>query len=239
MRFIGMRQIFRTLLPASIFLGIGAGCATIAMGDPTPTKLPSQLSKQTVGKPSAKTASLYLASGCFWCIESQFEMLKGVKEVVSGYAGAKGSQPSYESVLGGSTGFAEAVEVQYDPAVISADNLLRIFFVSHDPTQLNRQGPDVGTQYRSAIFFRNDAEKKRAATILDEVSKEKIFPNKIVTTIEPLIKFWRAEEYHQDYYAKFEKASDAERSKMNAGYCSYVVSPKIEAFKQKFAHLLK
>jgi methionine-S-sulfoxide reductase len=166
-------------------------------------------------------------------------MLKGVKEVVSGYAGAKGPQPTYESVLSGRTGFAEAVEVQYDPSVISPENLLRVFFVSHDPTQLNRQGPDVGTQYRSAIFFRNEAEKKRAEKILAEVSGEKLFPNKIATTIEPLIRFWRAEEYHQDYFAKFEKASDADRAKMNAGYCSYVVSPKIEAFKLKFAHLLK
>lgn len=199
-----------------------------------PTNLPTQ-----PGQPTGKTEKLYVAAGCFWCIEGQMEMLKGVSAVVSGYAGGKTANPTYEQVSSGTTGHAEVVEVTFDPGVIQKADLLRIFFVSHDPTQLNRQGPDVGTQYRSAIFYRSEEEKNLAQRIKDEIIGEKLFSGKVVTTIEPLGPFTRAEEYHQNYYAKFEKASDAERAKMNAGYCSYVVSPKIAKFRERFATLLK
>ncbi|MBL8059907.1 MAG: peptide-methionine (S)-S-oxide reductase MsrA [Chthonomonas sp.] len=199
-----------------------------------PSKLPLE-----PGKPSGKTEKLYVAAGCFWCIEGQMDMLKGVTTAVSGYAGGRTKNPTYKDVMSGTTGHAEVVEVTFDPGVIKAEDILRIFFVSHDPTQLNRQGPDVGTQYRSATFYRNDEEKALLEKIKAEMIAEKLFPGKIVTTIEPLGAFTRAEEYHQNYFAKFEKASESEKAQMNAGYCSYVVSPKIIKFREQFAHLLK
>lgn len=225
------------ILPIGLAV-LAAACAPLAQAEPSDGKLPSGLTKAP-GKASGKSESVFVAAGCFWCIESQMEMLKGVRAVISGYAGGTLKNPKYDDVLSGQTGHAEAVEIQFDPAVISGDDLLRIFFVSHDPTQLNRQGNDYGTQYRSAIFYRNAIEKRRAERIRNEIVKEKLFKGKVVTTIEPLTTFWRAEDYHQDYYAKYEKATEAERAQMNVGYCQYIVSPKVAKFREKFSHLLK
>lgn len=222
-----------TLLLGAIGLILSA-CASVDQDHKMPSKLPLE-----PGKPSGKTEKLYVAAGCFWCIEGQMDMLKGVTTAVSGYAGGRTKNPTYKDVMSGTTGHAEVVEVTFDPGVIKAEDILRIFFVSHDPTQLNRQGPDVGTQYRSATFYRNDEEKALLEKIKAEMIAEKLFPGKIVTTIEPLGAFTRAEEYHQNYFAKFEKASESEKAQMNAGYCSYVVSPKIIKFREQFAHLLK
>lgn len=221
---------------AALALASLFGCATVAEAESR--DLPSQLGK---GPKAAKAGeqTLVVGAGCFWCIEAQFEMLKGVKSVVSGYAGGDVENPTYMMVMSGRTGHAEVVKVTFDPSVIAAEDLLRIFFVSHDPTQLNRQGNDVGTQYRSAIFYRDEAERKLAERIKAEITKEKLFDDPVVTTLEPLSKFWKAEEYHQDYFAKFQKASEAERAKMNVGYCTYVVNPKVEKFREKFSHLIK
>ncbi|HVL38291.1 MAG TPA: peptide-methionine (S)-S-oxide reductase MsrA [Fimbriimonadaceae bacterium] len=182
---------------------------------------------------------LILGGGCFWCYEGMFEILKGVRTVEVGYAGGARPNPTYEQVCSGVTGHAEVFRVIYDPKLISADDLLRIFFTVHDPTTLNRQGSDVGTQYRSVIFYESPKEKERAERIIAEITREKIWKDPIVTTLEPLKNYSRAEEYHQDYFEKYSKASEAERMGMNGGYCKAIISPKVAKFRQKFAHLLK
>lgn len=184
-------------------------------------------------------SSLVVAGGCFWCLETQFEQLKGVSKVESGYAGGSVANPTYQQVGSGTTGHAEAVKIFFDPKQISAGDLLHVFFTIHDPTTLNRQGPDHGTQYRSAIFYSNDTEKALAEKIKAEIVNEKIWPNPIVTAIEPLKNYTRAEEYHQDYYKKFEEGSVSQKMGMNAGYCTAVIEPKVTKFRQKYAHLLK
>lgn len=159
-----------------------------------------------------------LAGGCFWCTEAIFKRLKGVISVTSGYAGGGMENPSYERVSSGQTGHAEAIQIVFDPKMISFNKLLEIFWVIHDPTTLNRQGPDVGTQYRSAIFYHNKEQKRIA-----EESKRK--DGKIVTEIKPFTKFYTAEEYHQNYY---------ERNKDVNPYCSIVIDPKIQKLLDKF-----
>jgi peptide-methionine (S)-S-oxide reductase len=182
---------------------------------------------------------LVVAAGCFWCVEAIFEELRGVSKVVSGYTGGKVPNPTYEQVCAGITGHAEAVKIYYNPAEVSADDLLRIFFTTHDPTTLNRQGPDTGTQYRSAIFFSNDEEKARAEKIIKEINEAAIWKDKIVTTIEPLKEFYLAEEYHQNYYDTFENANELQKMRMNAGYCRAVIEPKVAKFRQMYRDKLK
>ena len=143
-----------------------------------------------------------LAAGCFWCVEAVFEQLDGVSEVVSGYAGGAEDTATYEQVAGGRTEHAEAVRITYDPSKITFGQLLRVFFATHDPTQKNRQGPDVGTQYRSAIFFGNEDEKRVAEAYLKQLREEKVFEKDIATTLEPLEGFYKAEGYHQDFVEK-------------------------------------
>lgn len=154
-------------------------------------------------RPKAATLdTAAFAGGCFWGIEAVFEHVKGVTDAMSGYAGGRVAAPSYEEVSTGETGHAESVRVVYDPAAVSYGKLLQIFFsVAHDPTELNRQGPDVGTQYRSAIFYRNDAQKKEATAYIDQLTKAKYFPRPIVTQVTQLDKFFPAEAHHQDYMA--------------------------------------
>jgi peptide-methionine (S)-S-oxide reductase len=183
--------------------------------------------------------SLVVAGGCFWCIEVLFDELKGVYFAENGYAGGSTANPTYEQVLSGRTGHAEVIKIVFDPKQITAADLLRYFFVLHDPTTLNRQGNDVGTQYRSAIFYANAQEKALAEKIKKEISDQKVWNSPIVTTIEPLKNYARAEEYHQDYYAKYEKATPAERMKMNVGYCNAIIEPKVRKFREKFASKLK
>ncbi len=142
------------------------------------------------------------AGGCFWCTEASFDQLKGVKEVVSGYSGGKEDNPTYKQVSYGKTTHAEAIDIYYDPEIITYQKLLDVFFVAHDPTQLNRQGNDVGAQYRSAIYYRTPEEKKMAEATIKKLTDTKKFPKPIVTEIAPFTKFWEAEDYHQDYYKK-------------------------------------
>lgn len=219
-----------------ILTAVAATTALAALGiggQQHPTDAPKPLPEP------AGSSKLVVAGGCFWCVESQMERLKGVYFVESGYAG--GAQPgvSYEEVCTGQTGHAEAVKIVFDPKVITEDDLLRIFFVAHDPTQLNRQGPDSGTQYRSAIFYSNEVEKALAEKIRKEIADRKLYDRPIVTTIEPLKNWTRAEEYHQNYFEKFEKATPAQKMMMNAGYCSAVVAPKVVKFRKEFADRLK
>ena len=185
------------------------------------------------------TQSLVLGAGCFWCYEPIFKELKGVIDVEVGYAGGASAITTYEAVCGGRTGHAEVYKVSYDPSLVSAEDLLRVFFTVHDPTQKDRQGSDVGTQYRSVIFYTTEEEKVTAQKVLDEVQAEGLYPKPIVTTLEPLTNYSRAEEYHQDYWEKLEAATPAEKWSMNVGYCNAVVTPKVLKYRQKFADAMK
>ena len=170
-----------------------------------------------------------LAGGCFWCLEAAFEQLAGVERVTSGYAGGQVANPSYEAVCGGDTGHAEVVQLQFDPAVISFRELLGVFFTIHDPTTLNRQGHDVGTQYRSAVFY-HDAEQERVAReVIAGLEKEKIFDDPIVTEVVPLDRFWPAEAYHHQYF----------RRNPYQPYCMAVVAPKVAKLRKQFFDRLK
>jgi peptide-methionine (S)-S-oxide reductase len=176
---------------------------------------------------SSETATL--AGGCFWCLEAVFQEVEGVIEVVPGYAGGTTVNPTYEQVCAGRTGHAEAVQVAFDPAVISYRDILEIFFSVHDPTTLNRQGADVGTQYRSAVFYYDEKQQAATAEIISELDKAGTWGGKIVTQVAPLDRFYPAEEYHRDYYKKHPEA----------GYCRAVISPKVAKFRQKWAQRLK
>ncbi len=175
------------------------------------------------------TETAVFGTGCFWCTEALFETLDGVKEVVSGYSGGKTPNPDYRSVCTGTTGHAECVKITYDPAVISFTELLQAFFRSHDPTSLNRQGADVGTQYRSVIFYINETQKRLAEEITEELNKSQAYSKPIVTEISPLDKFYVAEDYHQNYYA----------NNPEQGYCAVVIAPKLDKFRQVFKNKLK
>lgn len=170
-----------------------------------------------------------LAGGCFWCVEAVFDDLKGVEDVVSGYSGGHVENPTYRQVCDGNTGHAEVVQVKFDPNVISFKDVLHVFFSVHDPTTLNRQGNDVGTQYRSAIFFHSDEQKRIAEETIREIEAEKVWDDPIVTEVTKFEKFWPAEDYHQEYFA----------NNPNQPYCSAVVGPKVAKFRQKFVDRLK
>lgn len=169
-----------------------------------------------------------LGAGCFWCVEAVFQELKGVKSVVSGYSGGDVKNPSYRAVVSGTTGHAEVVQITFDPEVISLDILLKVFWSTHNPTTLNRQGADVGTQYRSAIFYHNKEQRKLAQESKVEVASE-LWDNPIVTEITPLGKFYEAEDYHQNYFA----------NNPNQGYCRVVINPKLQKFREQFQAWLK
>jgi len=172
----------------------------------------------------ARYAIATLAGGCFWCTEAIFKRLRGVESVVSGYSGGRVENPSYEQVSSGMSGHAEAVQIKFDPKEISSEQLLDGFFKLHDPTQLNRQGSDVGEQYRSAIFYHDGRQKKTAEAKIASLEKSDVYKSKIVTQIEPFKSFYEAEDYHKDYY-------DKNRS---AGYCQVVIDPKIRKLYQDF-----
>ncbi|MFN2215774.1 MAG: peptide-methionine (S)-S-oxide reductase MsrA [Anaerolineales bacterium] len=170
-----------------------------------------------------------LAGGCFWCIEAVFKELKGVHKVESGYSGGTTPNPTYRQVCDGTTGHAEAVQITFDPEEISYKDLLNVFFSVHDPTTLNRQGADVGTQYRSAIFYHSSPQEQTAKAVKDELDRSKTWDNPIVTQIQPFAVFYKAEDYHQDYFA----------NNPNQPYCSVVVAPKVAKFRKHFLDKLK
>ena len=170
-----------------------------------------------------------LASGCFWCTEAVFKRVNGVISAVSGYSGGSVDNPSYDQVCSGRTGHAEAVQVKFDPKIISLEQILEIFWYTHDPTTLNRQGNDVGTQYRSAVFYNSQSQKDIALKIKNDLESKKVYPNPIVTEITPFKNFYQAEEYHKDYYD----------NNKTVPYCSYVIDPKISKLLTKFSSSLK
>jgi peptide-methionine (S)-S-oxide reductase len=170
-----------------------------------------------------------LGGGCFWCLEAVYDRMEGVQSVVSGYMGGKTANPSYNDVCGGGTGHAEVVQVTFDPKVTSFRDVLEVFFTIHDPTTLNRQGNDAGTQYRSAIFFHSPEQETVARQFIAELTADKVWSNPIVTEVTPASTFYPAEDYHQEYFER------------NPGqpYCQYVVVPKVQKFRQKFAAKMK
>ncbi|PYP38033.1 MAG: peptide-methionine (S)-S-oxide reductase [Gemmatimonadetes bacterium] len=177
----------------------------------------------------AQRETATLAGGCFWCLEAAFQDLKGVEKVQSGYAGGHIANPSYEQVCTGTTGHAEVVQITFDPTVVSFDDLLHVFFTIHDPTTLNRQGEDVGTQYRSAIFYHTPQQKATAERVIRELEAEKVWDDPVVTELKPLDAFYPAEQYHRDYY----------RRNPNQGYCRAVIAPKVAKVRKLYFDKLK
>lgn len=175
------------------------------------------------------TDTATLAAGCFWCVEAIFDDLIGVEDVVSGYSGGHTDNPTYQEVCSETTGHAEVAQIRFDPDVISFKEILQVFFTVHDPTQLNRQGNDIGSSYRSAIFYHSDIQKEIAEKVIAEFTAEKIYDTPIVTEIAAFNKFWPAENYHQEYFA----------NNPNQPYCAAVVAPKVAKFRQKFTSKLK
>jgi methionine-S-sulfoxide reductase len=175
---------------------------------------------------SKKLASdtITLGGGCFWCIEAIYKSLKGVQSVTSGYAGGKMANPTYREVCSGETGHAEVVQLVFDPQVTSTEEILKVFFTVHDPTTLNRQGADVGTQYRSVIFFQDKQQQEISNQLIEALNKDKVYDRPIVTKVEPLPEFYPAEDYHQEYYSLHK----------NEPYCRMVIQPKVEKFEKIF-----
>ena len=186
------------------------------------------IGKQTNNKTMA-TEKITLGSGCFWCTEAIFQQLKGVVKVTSGYSGGHVVNPSYDQVCEKNTGHAEVCQLEYDPAIISIDEILEVFWQTHDPTTVDRQGNDVGPQYRSVVFYHNELQKERAEFLKQELNKSGAFDRPIVTTIEPFSTYYIAENYHQDYYNR----------NGNQPYCYFVIRPKMEKFVKVFKNKMK
>ena len=185
--------------------------------------------KSSLSSTPSSLDTIVLAGGCYWCVEAVYENLKGVQKVVSGFAGGTVKNPSYEAVSSGTTGAAEVVQITFNKNETNLDEILKVFFTVHDPTTLNRQGADVGTQYRSAIFYKNEAQKKAGQQIIQALTKVKAFDRPIVTTLEPLTAFYKAKDSHQDYYEK----------NQSQPYCQLVIQPKLEKFEKVFKNRLK
>jgi len=200
-----------------------ASCAQHA-DVPPPSSKPSTAA---MNESTLDTATL--AGGCFWCIEAVFQRLDGVTKVESGYTGGAVKNPTYKEVCNGTTGHAEVCNVTYDPSKVSFEDILYVFFSAHDPTTLNKQGNDVGTQYRSAIFYHNDKQKETAAAYIAQLESSKTWPDPIVTEVSAFSVFYKAEDYHQDYY----------NQNGSQPYCAFVVRPKVEKFMQKFSNRVK
>lgn len=180
------------------------------------------------GFPAGKqTETITLGGGCFWCVEAVFQRVKGVENVVSGYSGGRIANPTYREVTSGLTGHAEVVQVTFDPKVVSLEKILEVFFKTHDPTTLNRQGADVGTQYRSVIFYHNENQKITAERIIRRLTEEKIWDKPIVTELSPFKAFYKAEDYHQNYFNR----------NPSQGYCQFVIIPKLEKFNKIFSEI--
>ncbi len=213
-----MRRRFRhSILLAAALVAAGCGEARTAMEKGNPGPVPEGREVVTLG------------GGCFWCIEAVFEELRGVDAAVSGYAGGKVPNPTYKAVCSGTTGHAEVVEVTFDPNVVPLRRILEVFFTVHDPTTLNRQGPDVGTQYRSVAFYRDERQKREIEQTIRDFATRGVWPGRIVTEVAPFEVFYPAEDYHQEYY----------ELNGEAPYCRAVIAPKIAKFRKEFKEYLK
>lgn len=211
-----------------LFFGIPLLIFAISCHSNINTKMDQSNTKVSNTAPEGKEIATF-AGGCFWCTEAVFLELKGVESVVSGYIGGKNANPTYEQVCTGTTGHAEAIQITFDPAVITYGELLEVFFATHDPTTLNRQGADVGTQYRSEVFYNNESQKEVASGYIALLNQEKTFGKDIVTALSPATTFYAAEANHKDYYNRNKTQS----------YCTYVITPKVEKVRSKFADKLK
>jgi peptide-methionine (S)-S-oxide reductase len=223
-----MKKLIRFLFVSVLFLS-ASSCQSREKKTTEPAAQAENNYKPKSQQDLSAYETAYFASGCFWCVEAIFESVKGVAEVVSGYAGGPEEDPTYEQVSYGRTGHAEAVEVYYDPEQISFFELVQVFFGSHDPTTLNRQGPDRGRQYRSIAFYKNDEEQKTIRAYIDALEESKVYDSPIVTEITPFTIFYRAEEYHQDY----------ERKNPNNPYIQNISIPRLNRFKKNFSEYLK
>lgn len=196
---------------------------------PNDLTLEQQISEEAIMSNQVTTQVITLGGGCFWCLESALNSVDGVISAYSGYSNGHADSPSYEAVCSGETGHTEVVQVTFDPAILSLRQVLEIFFALHDPTQLNRQGNDVGTQYRSGIYFHTEEQKTAAQAIIAEIEEQKIWPNPVVTEVLPVENYSQAEDYHQDYFSNNPQNQ----------YCNMVVAPKLAKFKKTFASKLK
>lgn len=201
-----------------ILLSISTVCSVFA-----------QSPKEKANAKATHLETATLATGCFWCTEAKFKELRGVVKVTSGFSGGHTVNPTYEEVCTGTTGHAEACNIVFDPKQISFDELLEVFFTDHDPTQLNRQGNDVGTQYRSAIFYHDAAQKQKAEYYIRKINEEKAYPRPVVTQVVPFKAFYKAEDYHQNYFSK----------NGSVPYCKLVIQPELDKFRKAFAGKLK
>jgi peptide-methionine (S)-S-oxide reductase len=193
---------------------------------------PQQVSKETsilIENDNNDMEIATFAGGCFWCTEAIFLEIKGVKKVVSGYIGGTTLNPTYSEICTGTTGHAEAIQITFDPSEVGFEDLLEVFFGTHDPTTLNRQGADVGTQYRSAIFYHSEDQMKKAQNYITLIAKEKLYDREIVTKVSPATKFYDAEDYHQNYY----------NQNASQGYCQMVIAPKLEKLRKYYSSKLK
>lgn len=223
-----MNSKLRNFLTIMLGLAVLSACAQSKVKRNETTDVAKDLARLPEGNSSAIDTAIF-GAGCFWCVEAQFAALKGVTSVVSGYSGGKKANPTYSQVSSGRSGHAEVIEVLFDTTMISYDELLEAFFLSHDPTQLDRQGNDVGPQYRSVIFARSQEQYKKSLYYIDKLDQAAVYNSPIVTAVEPFVAFYKAEDYHQEYYAK------------NGGeaYCVYVIKPKMEKFRKVFKDRLK
>jgi len=215
-----MKQILTIFITAALVAN--AGCQQMKNDV-------KKVEKTNMSNQSTKLDTATFGEGCFWCTEAVFERLKGVKSVISGYSGGDVPNPTYEQVCTGRTGHAEVSQIIYDPKEVSFEELLTVFFRTHDPTSLNKQGADTGTQYRSVIFYHNEKQKELAEFAKKKINEEKLYDKPIVTEISPLTNFYEAEDYHQDYYD----------NNPSQGYCVYVIAPKLEKFEKLFKDRLK
>jgi len=213
------------LLASFIAISIFAAVSLAVMGVHKDSAMGGKESMNSTGKNEVAT----LAGGCFWCLEAVYNDLRGVEKVVSGYSGGRAPNPTYEEVCTGKTGHAEVIQITFDPQVISFKELLEVFFTIHDPTTLNRQGADVGTQYRSAVFYHSPEQKEVADKVIADITAAKIWKDSIVTEVTKLDAFYPAEEYHQRYYER----------NPNQGYCRMVIEPKVIKFRKQFMSKLK
>jgi peptide-methionine (S)-S-oxide reductase len=213
------------LLASFTAISIFAAVSLAVMGDHKDSAMRGEEVMNSTGKKEVAT----LAGGCFWCLEAVYNDLRGVEKVVSGYSGGRVANPTYEEVCRGKTGHAEVVQITFDPQVISFKELLEVFFTIHDPTTLNRQGADVGTQYRSAIYYHSPEQKEVADKVIGDITAAKIWKDQIVTEVTKLDVFYPAEEYHQQYYER----------NPNQGYCRMVIEPKVIKFRKQFMPKLK
>jgi peptide-methionine (S)-S-oxide reductase len=204
-------------------------CWWIGCTQPAPNNDHGPMITEPMNERDSISATATFGAGCFWCVEAMFESLRGVESAVSGYSGGHVKNPTYKEVCNGTTGHAEVIQIKYDPTQISFEELMEAFFLAHDPTQLNRQGADVGTQYRSVIFYHSPEQEQLARAYKDRLNASGAFPSPVVTEISAFSEFYEAEDYHQEYFA----------NNPNQPYCSAVVGPKLEKFRKVFKQKLK